>query len=283
MNYSTMRNLTDRAPEDLPVLPKHMRRQGEGGLRLRGNYKKSLPNNPLISVITVVVNGEQFLEETILSVLNQTYDNVEYIIVDGGSTDGTLDIINKYESSIDYWVSEPDVSVYEAMNKGIILATGEWLNFMNGGDLFADQTVLNFLSEKISTYDDVAVFYSDTIRIHGRKKRIGKNDHRRLTLNHQSMIYKKSLHSTYGSYVVGRGVTISDYIFFCSIQYEPFRKVDIPIAIYETTGMSGDGNTYYKKSSVDFIFGRVSWSRLILGFLIYRPYRKLKEIFIECY
>ncbi|TYB33575.1 MAG: glycosyltransferase [Flexistipes sinusarabici] len=89
---------------------------------------------PLISIITVVFNGEEYLEETILSVINQTYPNVEYIIIDGGSTDGTVDIIKKYEHAIDYWVSEPDKGIYDAMNKGIKLLTGEWVNFMNAGD-----------------------------------------------------------------------------------------------------------------------------------------------------
>lgn len=74
-------------------------------------------------------NGESTLEQTIQSVVNQTYDNVEYIIIDGVSTDGTLDIIKKYEDKIDYWQSEPDKGIYDAMNKGIELAFGDWINF----------------------------------------------------------------------------------------------------------------------------------------------------------
>jgi len=90
---------------------------------------------PLITVITVVLNGEKYLEETIQSVINQTYPNVEYIIIDGGSTDGTLDIIKKYENYIDYWVSEKDKGIYDAMNKGVRLSMGGFLCFIGSDDI----------------------------------------------------------------------------------------------------------------------------------------------------
>ncbi len=84
--------------------------------------------------MTVTYNAEELLEETILSVINQSYKNIEYIIIDGASTDGTIDIIKKYEEKIDYWMSEPDEGIYFAMNKAIEKATGKWINFMNAGD-----------------------------------------------------------------------------------------------------------------------------------------------------
>lgn len=95
-----------------------------------------------VSVITVVRNDVAHLEETILSALRQTYREVEYIIIDGGSTDGTVDIIEKYADRLAYWVSEPDGGIYPAMNKGVAHATGDWINFMNSGDAFADDKVL---------------------------------------------------------------------------------------------------------------------------------------------
>ena len=86
-----------------------------------------MKNNPLISVVTVSYNAVLTIEQTILSVINQTYPHIEYIIIDGGSTDGTVDIIKKYANRIAYWVSEPDKGIYDAMNKGVVVATGEWI------------------------------------------------------------------------------------------------------------------------------------------------------------
>lgn len=99
---------------------------------------------PLITVITVVLNGEKYLEQTIQSVINQTYPNVEYIIIDGGSTDGTLDIIKNYEDHIDYWVSEKDKGIYDAMNKGVRVALGSWIGFLGSGDIYSSHGLLDY-------------------------------------------------------------------------------------------------------------------------------------------
>ena len=117
--------------------------------RLQDSSQEPINYLPLISVITVVLNGEKYLEETIQSVINQTYPNVEYIIIDGGSTDGTLDIIKKYEDKIDYWVSEKDKGIYDAMNKGIRAACGNWINFMNAGDMFFNINSLKTIISKL--------------------------------------------------------------------------------------------------------------------------------------
>ena len=97
------------------------------------------------SIVTVSYNAVATIESTILSVINQTYSNVEYIIIDGGSTDGTVDIIKKYQDKISYWISEPDQGIYDAMNKGLKIASGEWINFMNSGDSFVHTEVLENL------------------------------------------------------------------------------------------------------------------------------------------
>tara|TARA_B110000444_G_scaffold258873_1_gene300993 strand:- start:211 stop:1068 length:858 start_codon:yes stop_codon:yes gene_type:complete len=106
----------------------------KGGLRDKAIMKINTNAKPLISVITVVLNGEKYLEEAILSVVKQTYDNVEYIIIDGGSTDKTIDIIRKYDHLIDYWISEKDNGLYNAMNKGIALSRGEFIGFVGSDD-----------------------------------------------------------------------------------------------------------------------------------------------------
>ena len=117
----------------------------EGGLRTKGySVRLHKANKPLITIITVVFNGEEGLEKTILSVINQSYQNIEYIIIDGGSSDNTLNIIRKYESSIDYWLSEKDSGIYDAMNKGLDLASGGWINFMNSGDFIVGDVFKNF-------------------------------------------------------------------------------------------------------------------------------------------
>ena len=100
-----------------------------------------------ITIITVCRNSEDFLAETIKSIINQTYKNIEYIVIDGASTDGTLDIINKYASHIHTWISEPDTGMYEAMNKGLNLATGNYILIINSDDLLADDdTIKNAVS-----------------------------------------------------------------------------------------------------------------------------------------
>jgi glycosyltransferase involved in cell wall biosynthesis len=168
-NFSTTRLVTREKPvitndpsskvESVLFLPPNPERKGEGGLRTKGYFKRSydqesgLSDNlhlPLVTIITVVFNGEKYLEQTIQSIISQTYDNVEYIIIDGGSTDGTVDIIRKYEEVIDYWVSEPDAGISDAMNKGISLATGILINHLHAGDKFAADTTL---SSVVSSYN----------------------------------------------------------------------------------------------------------------------------------
>ena len=115
----------------------------EGGLRIKGSFKNDQDNKPLISVITIVFNDEKSIEETVSSVLSQAYSNLEYIIIDGGSTDNTLNIIKEYESSIDYWISEKDSGIYDAMNKGCSLAYGSGIIFLNSGDKFVGKVFNN--------------------------------------------------------------------------------------------------------------------------------------------
>ena len=115
-------------------------------MRTQGCFKNSETDKPLITVITTVFNGDEFLEEAIRSVINQTYDNVEFIIIDGGSTDETLNIIKKYEDRIDYWVSERDDGIYDAMNKGLVLAKGQYVYFMGSDDRLIKNSLIKIFN-----------------------------------------------------------------------------------------------------------------------------------------
>jgi glycosyltransferase involved in cell wall biosynthesis len=113
----------------------------EGGLRTKNIFKKNNKNEPLITIITAVLNNEKYLEESILSLHNQKYENYEHIILDGGSSDKTIDIIKKYEDKIDYWCSGKDRGIYDAFNNGMKLARGEYIGFLNSDDYYSNNTL----------------------------------------------------------------------------------------------------------------------------------------------
>jgi len=113
----------------------------EGGLRTKNIIKKSQLDKPLITIITSVLDGEKHLEETIQSVLNQNYQNIEYIIIDGGSTDRTLEIIKRYENRIDYWISKKDGGIYHGFNRGLALSSGEMIGFVNSDDILLQNAI----------------------------------------------------------------------------------------------------------------------------------------------
>lgn len=231
---SLIENSLDSKIRSVLFLPPYPARQGEGGLRTKGYFKRSLPDKPLISVITVVFNGEKRLEETIQSVLNQTYDNLEYIIIDGGSSDETISVIKKYEEQIDYWVSEPDSGVYDAMNKGLNLISSCWVNFMNCGDMFVDSSAIINCIPYLTAND--LILYSDTVFYKSINNtiyyKIFNCDHSRLNIVHQSCLYNIKLHNDYGRFISNRSITNSDYIFFNLIPNIKWHKAAHNIAMY---------------------------------------------------
>lgn len=200
-------------------------------------------NDPLISVVTVAYNAVATIEQTILSVINQTYPNIEYIIIDGGSTDGTVDIIKKYKDKIAYWVSEPDKGIYDAMNKGIKVATGEWINFMNAGDFFYnDDVVKNISFDKIPL--KAHAIYGDSILLYSSGK---KEYHHAYSINvinrkivecHQSIFV--SLLNKKDIYFNTDYKLCADYnqIYNLYVKYgrSAFIYKSIPIAVYEFEG-----------------------------------------------
>ena len=170
------------------------------------------------SIITINYNKKDGLETTIKSVLGQTYKDFEYIIIDGGSTDGSVEVIKKYAVQIDYWVSEPDKGIYNAMNKGIRKATGDYLNFMNSGDCFYDNNVL----EKVSSYNSDADFIVGKDYHFDNKAQLGHASIQpprvtmmhffMATLDHQSSFIKRELFKDTAYREDYR--LVSDWIFF---------------------------------------------------------------------
>jgi hypothetical protein len=161
----------------------------KGGTCGTGRPAETEAGMPVVSIITVVFNSETLLERTIQSILGQTYPNIEYIIIDGGSRDGTVDIIRKYEDRIAFWISEPDKGLYDAMNKGLAAATGDFVWFLNSGDLVYEPTTLAKVFEKPTddrrpTTDDrrptsvirhpsSVIYYGDTMVVDSNYHEIG--------------------------------------------------------------------------------------------------------------
>jgi glycosyltransferase involved in cell wall biosynthesis len=141
-----------------------------GGLRLQGLSPVKAPGLPVISIITIVYNGLNLIEKTIRSIIAQTYPNIEFIVIDGNSSDGTVEIIRLNEEHISYWISEPDGGIYDAMNKGLAAATGDFVWFMNAGDqIYTSET-----AEKIfSGYQDGLIYYGDTMVVDEKYHEVG--------------------------------------------------------------------------------------------------------------
>jgi len=161
----------------------------------------------LISLITVCYNSAATIERTIQSVANQSYSEVEYIIVDGASSDATVEIINSYDEVISQWISEPDKGIYDAMNKGIALAKGEVIGFLNADDIFADNTVLFSVAKEFEDEKLEAVFGDIEFVKNGKvlRKYSSRHFHPRnfadgLMPAHPSFYARKSLYNQCGNF-----------------------------------------------------------------------------------
>lgn len=114
-----------------------------------------------ISIITVCFNSESTILSTIQSVINQNYSNIEYIIIDGGSKDNTLNIINEFRDNISHFISEPDKGIYDAMNKGVSLATGEVIGILNSDDLFYDNNIISSIMDNFRNNEQIDAVYGN--------------------------------------------------------------------------------------------------------------------------
>lgn len=233
--------------------------------------------SPKLSVITVVYNGINYIERTINSIIDQDYKDFEFIIIDGGSTDGTLDIIKSYEKHITLWVSETDNGIYDAMNKAISLSKGEWVNFMNCSDVYANKHILSSIfSQPLN--ENVKAIYSDWYICDAlnspQNTILKKASWKKGNILHQSLIYKKDIHKEYNLYLITDGKFISDYLFFINILEKHVLKVNTPISINDINGVSYGSWSMKQKFIIDYLFGRSSF----LSMFIELFFIKIKKI-----
>jgi len=247
----------------------------EGGLRIRGEFhKKSRQGKPLVSVITVVFNGGNTLEQTIQSVLNQTYDNIEYIIIDGGSTDGTLDILRKYDDRIAYWISEPDDGIYDAMNKGISVSSGALINLLNADD-YLESAAVNLVANKYTELNHPSVIYGHAYAvddIHSvRAKMFASSKYwLGMSINHQSMFVHEKIYNATGLFNTNyRFAADYDFLIRCFKNKVIFSRINGCLVNYRNAGISARDSKYRHEANLinRKYFGRLSGKRI--AFIIF--------------
>jgi len=154
-------------------------------------------SNPKISVVTVAFNAADCIEKTILSVISQDYDNFQYVIIDGGSTDGTQEIVKRFSARIDHFVSETDGGIYYGMNKGIDAATGDYVLFLNSGDTFFDKGVLSDVVSSLSANADADILYGNVERCFEYGNFIVKPKetyiNHKMSISHQASFVRRTL------------------------------------------------------------------------------------------
>ena len=240
-----------------------------------------------ISIITIALNAERYLEQTIASVVNQTYSNREYIIVDGGSTDGTLDIIKKYESEIDNWISEPDKGIADAMNKGIDLATGDYILFLHSDDYLVNSSVLERASEYLGDRFDV-FFFQVLHDIHGqnqvsRNKPLGWLTNFKMGSCHQGQLCSIKLFQRIGKFDTSFKIDMDyDFILRAYRAGVSCNSINMPLAVMRLIGISSRKDwkslreRFDEERRVHFKNCTTIWMRLfyIFYWMMYLPYRK---------
>jgi len=204
---------------------------------------------PVFSIITVTYNAAQWLERTILSVLRQSYPHIEYLIIDGGSKDGTLDIIKQYHDGISYWVSEPDKGLYDAMNKGLQKATGDYVWFINAGDtLHTANTlheIMSSLKKKVSLPD---VIYGDSQIVDADGRSLGlrrlrppkhltwKSFRMGMLVSHQSFIARREIAPLYDEeYKLAADI---DWCIRCLQKAKDIKNTDLVLSDFLEAGLS---------------------------------------------
>lgn len=214
----------------------------EGGYRTKGIFKSNNTDEPLITIVTVVFNGVKFIEDCIQSVVNQSYRNIDFIIFDGGSVDGTLDVIRKYDQQISYWKSEPDRGIYDAMNKAISLAMpGSWVLIIGADDKLTDA---NYIASAASNFCDARNFLFDVERVdiktnlkqkHFCSVPVNDDNFLNFPLHHQGFLFKKDCELCFD---VALGVHADLYFMYTRIHDGGVVKINETISSYLTGGAS---------------------------------------------
>jgi glycosyltransferase involved in cell wall biosynthesis len=201
-------------------------------------------NSHKISVVTVVYNDKTNLERTLLSVIGQSYGNIEYIVIDGGSTDGSLDLIKKHEAHLASWISEKDSGIYNAMNKGIRMASGEWVCFLNSGDVFVDSEIVGKVADSINRFPEKPdIVYGNILTqqpdgtLNEAVAKEPCNIHR-MYFCHQSAFVRLPLLQKWN--FDEKHVMSADLKFFKQCYYDrrTFRHLNFPVVIYDKSGIS---------------------------------------------
>jgi glycosyltransferase involved in cell wall biosynthesis len=195
-----------------------------------------------ISIITINFNNFSGLKKTIESVIQQTCVNFEFVVIDGGSNDGSLEVIEEHNKNIQYWVSEPDTGIYNAMNKGIVHATGDYLLFLNSGDCFFKKDVIKNVSEQIDGNSEI--YYGNELKADGSlwaiPKKVSLSYFFESSLRHQATFIKKSLFEIVGYYDESLKI-VSDWDFMLKaifIHGAKTQYIDEIVSIYEGGGIS---------------------------------------------
>jgi glycosyltransferase involved in cell wall biosynthesis len=223
--------------------------------------EKQEESEPYFSIITVCRNEVENIEATCLSVVGQTFENYEWIVVDGGSNDGTLSILEQYKSEIAIFISEPDNGIYDAMNKGINRAKGQYIIFINGGDRFVGHEILNAVAgmpEKDLIVGDVIVD-GEPRREHCSPIMLTLDHLKRTTLPHQASFISRSLFLQHGLYDLSYRI-VADYEFFVRIytaSVPSYIHTDKKIAIFDDLGISSSAKMRWLKKSEDH---RIRWT-----------------------
>ncbi len=204
--------------------------------------------NTDLSIITINYNNLEGLKKTINSVLNQSFKDFEYIVIDGGSTDGSLDFIKKHKDKITYWISEQDDGVYNAMNKGIAQATGDYLLFLNSGDHFCNSKALEknhkYIREKDIIYFNLEVVRGDKTFIKDYPDKLSFSYFVKDTLPHPATFIKNEAMKNFGPYDDNLKIA-ADWKFFidgiCKYQLS-YKRIDKVLSTFYMDGMSSNSD-----------------------------------------